>query len=92
MKGGATMQYKDTIQIRPYRSTVWLIEFSNGKQHLAIWHKDAEIDDIVVATKVHYPNRMFKVTNVDVGEFEISKILHSLSNGRGVNQNMEVVL
>jgi len=84
------MKYEDVIPIDPYVSTVWLIEFKDGEKQLAVWHRKAKIEDIVEATKTFNPGRQFKVTSMDVGTFRISETLHSLSNGRGVNQNMEM--
>jgi hypothetical protein len=84
------MKYEDVIPINPYVSTVWLIEFNDGEKHLAVWHIKAKIEDVVEATRTYHPGRKFKVTTVDVGTFVISQTLHALSNGRGVNQDLEM--
>lgn len=86
------MKYFDVLPVEPYVSTLWLIEFENGEKQLAAWHREARIEHIVEATKTFNPGRKFKVTTVDVGTFRISDTLHALSNGRGVNQDMEVVV
>jgi hypothetical protein len=85
-------KYEDVLPIDSYQSTVWLIEFPNGCQQLHVWHKDAKIEDIVDSVKVHYPDLPFTVAAIDVGMFTLHSTHHSLSNGRKLNQNKEVVV
>lgn len=87
------LHYFDTVEIDPYPCTAWIVEFKDtDEQHLAIWHKDAKIEDIVEATKAWHQNRPFVVRNIDVGTFQISKVFHSMGNGRGINQDMMTVI
>jgi hypothetical protein len=68
------------------------VEFENGAKYLNVWHKDAKIEDIVGASKMEFPDVKFTVTAIDVGTFILYQTGHSLSNGRMLNQDMEVVL
>ena len=84
-------KYEDCIPVEPYLRTVWLITEKHEEGHrelLTVWHQRARIEDIVSAHKATNPGLEFVVNAFDVGTIEISKTLHSMSNGRGVNQNL----
>ena len=85
-----TFLYKDTLPIKAYNSTVWLVKFKQGQQLLQIWHKDAKIEDIVNAVKMEFSAQKFTVSAVDVGSVWIQTVNTMHSNGRMVNQDMEV--
>lgn len=85
-------KYKDVLPIESYQSTAWLIEFISGRKQIAIWHKDAQIEDIVKATKIQNPGKKFTISVVDVGVFDITMIVNCMFNDRKLNQNMRVVI
>jgi len=89
---GGTYKYKDVAPIHPYQSTVWMVEFENNAKILNVWHKDAKIEDIVESAKMEYPDIKFTVAAVNVGTFCLYQTGMSMSNGRKLNQDMEVVL
>lgn len=89
---GGVYKYKDTMPIKPYISTVWMVEFENGAKHLNVWHKDAKIEDIVESVKMEHPDIKFTVATIDVGTFYLYQTGMSMSNGRKLNQDMEVVI
>ena len=69
-----------------------LIKLDDGRRFLQAWATDAKIEHVIEAWKVHNPRMKFRVFSVNVGSFEIKEIDHSLSNGRGVDQDMNVVI
>jgi hypothetical protein len=75
-------------------SSVWLVYFSDGREQLQVWHKDAKVEEIVEHVKMH-DKQQFLVGQIDVGEFNLdpeTPISHSYSSdGRQVNQDMEMV-
>lgn len=83
-----------TIPIESYPTTVWLVKFyeSSESDILWVWHKSARIEEIVKAANVHFPDLKFTVSAVSVGQFRLEEIDHSLTNGRKVNQDFEVVI
>ncbi len=86
-------KYHEVMTIDAYQSSVWLIEFAAGQKKLMIWHKDAEIQNIVEAVKLQHPQPIqFTVAAVDVGSVWLHSIEHMMSNGRKLNQDMEVVV
>jgi hypothetical protein len=88
-----TYKYNEVLPIDSYQSTAWLITFDNGNKMIAIWHHEAKIENVVEAIKVHYPNTKFEVNPISVGRFAINPvIMNYMANGRGVNQDMEVVV
>lgn len=89
---GGTYKYEDVLPIDAYQSTVWLVEFENGAKHLNVWHKDAKIEDIVESSKMQFKDIKFTVAAIDVGTFCLYQTGMSMSNGRKLNQDMEVVL
>ncbi len=84
--------YKDVASIDAYNSSVWLVKFATGQQLLQVWHKKAKIEDIVEGINMQFSGCNFTVSAVDVGSIWIHAVEHMLSNGRMVNQNMEVVV
>lgn len=83
------MDYKDCKPIASALCTLWLIE-SKGREILAVWHKDAKIEDIVMYCKLRY--NKFTIMRVDNGIFDISAIEISYSgDARKINQDMEIV-
>jgi len=85
-------KYEDVQPINSYQSTVWLVEFENGAKILNVWHKDAKIENIVESAKMEYPDIKFTVAAINVGTFCLYQTGMSMSNGRKLNQDMEVVL
>lgn len=85
-------KYDKVLPIKAYNSSVWLVEFEYGQKLLQIWHKNAKIEDIVNAMKMQYPASVFTVSAIDVGSVWVSKIESMMSNGRKLNQDMEVVI
>jgi hypothetical protein len=85
-------KYDEVLPIEAYNSSVWLVEFEYGQNLLQIWHKDAKIEHVVAGMKMLYPDSEFTVAAVDVGSVWISQIENMMSNGRKLNQNMEVVI
>jgi hypothetical protein len=83
-------KYEDVMPVDSYQSTPWLVEFDNGCKQIQLWHSKAIIKDIVEAMKMQYPNNKFTVAAVDVGVFTIGKVEQCLSNGRKVNQDMNI--
>jgi len=86
------MKYNEVLPINAYVSTAWMVEFTNGCKQLNLWHKNAKIEDVVEAIGMQWPNYEFTVAAVDVGVFTVHHVDHSLSNGRKLNQDMEVVI
>jgi len=88
------MKYKECIPIKTCVTSSWLITFPDRKRKIAIWHKDAKIEDIIGFYKAKGSGKTeFNVTRIDAGEFNVKSIDHSYSgDGRSVNQNMEVVI
>jgi hypothetical protein len=85
--------YKDALPIKTFNSSVWLVKFEQGQQLLQVWHKEAKIEDIVIAVKMEFATGpKFTVSAVDVGSFWLHSTKTSLTNGRMVNQDMEVVV
>lgn len=87
--------YSEVLPIEAYKSTVWLIEeeYPTAKRtFLSVWHDKAKIEDIVNFFKRESNTGVFTVAALNVGTFEVSKILHALSNGRKVNQDLKVVV
>lgn len=89
--------YKDVIPINSYKRTVWFITENYPtikKEYLAVWHSEAKIEDVVQAWKtiqVGLGTKInFTVQAFDVGIVEIEKVVHSMMNGRMVNQNFEM--
>jgi hypothetical protein len=85
-----TYKYEDVRPINSYRNTAWMVEFDNGCKQIQLWHDKATIEDIVEAMKMEYPTTKFTVAAVDVGVFTIGRVEHCLSNGRKVNQDMNI--
>lgn len=87
-------KYKDCTEIKPFKSTVWLVESESGIKEIAIWHKKAKIEDIVQAMKIQNPKTKFTVCPVDVGHFRIrkSKSQHFLTDSKKINQKLELIL
>lgn len=87
------IKYKDCAKIKPFKSTVWLVEFESGIKEIAVWHKKAKIEDIVKAMKLQNPKTKFTVCSVDVGHFRIRKLkFHLMGNGGKLNQKLELIL
>ena len=84
-------KYEEVIPIIPHISTGWLIE-TEKESFLALWNKDAEITDVVKSIRNQLGGIKFSVFSVNVGMFKISTTEHSLCNGRGVDQDMNIVL
>jgi hypothetical protein len=84
--------YKDGMLIDAKISTTWMVKFENGCKQLQVWHRDAKIKDIAKSVKTQWPKCRFTVAAVDVGVFTIHHIDHSLSDGRKLNQDMQVVV
>ena len=91
-EAGGTYKYEDVMPIHAYQSTVWMVEFENNAKHLNVWHRHAKIEDIVEATKMEFPDIKFTVAAIDVGTFFLYQTGMSMSNGRKLNQDMEVVV
>jgi len=89
---GPPYKYEDVIPIKAYNSSCWMVKFPQGQILLEVWHKEAKIEDIVEAMKMQFPGTKFTVAALDVGAFWIQTVENSMSNGRMVNQDMEVVI
>jgi len=88
-------KYSETMTIEAYERSVWLIEHKvpDDKKFLVIWHKEAKIENVVKAHRAMLGNEAeFTVAAFDVGEIEIAEVVHSITNGRTVNQDLEVVV
>lgn len=85
-------KYDEVLPIESHLSTVWMINFEAGPRKLQIWHKDAKIEEIVEATKAMYPKDKFDVEAVNVGSIWVHSIENMMSDGRKLNQDMEVVI
>jgi len=87
-----TIFYKDTKPVEPRLSTAWLIEFPNGQQRIAIWHKDATIEEVHAYCRARYTR--FKLTCLDVGEFAIDRKVRTINaylpDARMVDQDWKV--
>ena len=84
-------KYEDVKPIRPYVRTVWLIhDKTNGVKLLEVWHETAKIEDVINAYRVMHPGNLFVVYTMDVGSFELGKIITSVHNARGVDQDMNI--
>ena len=91
-EGSTVYKYEDVMPIHAHQSSVWLVEFENGAKCLNVWHKDAKIEDIVESAKMEYPDIKFTVAAIDVGTFYLYQTGMSMSNGRKLNQDMEVIV
>jgi hypothetical protein len=93
-------KYENVLPIAAYNSSCWLIEFAahpataelGPNQLLQIWHKDTKIEDVVESMKNQFSASKFTVAAVDVGSVWVYGVEQMLSNGRKLNQNMEVVI
>ena len=89
----SVFKYHDVLEIKAYKATAWLADFKYGKRELLVWHDGAKIEDIVEAIKnSNSAGTKFTVTAICVGTYEISSCHNSLTNGRKLNQDMEVVI
>jgi len=86
------MKYSDALTIEAVPRTVWMVEYANGAKQLQIWHANAKIEDIVesVNNQNVFDPLKFTVSVVDVGMFHIADIHSMMSNGRKLNQDLEV--
>jgi hypothetical protein len=88
----AVLNYKDTVEITPHVSTVWIVTFESGAKQLQVWDKDAKIEHVVDSMKAKHPKIKFNVAIADVGVFYLYYTALNIPSGRKVNQNMEEVL
>jgi hypothetical protein len=87
----SVIKYSDAIPIRPRLHTVWLI-ITRDEKRIAIWGKDAEIEDVCDFYKAR-GFRKFRVGLLGVGEHIISQTEHSyMDDVRFVDQDGNVVL
>jgi hypothetical protein len=87
------LPYEQCKPIRASSSSVWLVEFTNGRKEIHVWHKDATIINIVEHIKNHNKGKEFTVERQDVGIYVVNYVQNSYSgDGRRVNQNMCVVI
>ena len=87
------LKYEDTIEIKPDKATVWLVQFRDtGEKAIMVWHKNAVIEDVIQFVKTKNVGRKFKVTNVSAGEFMLGETIISFGNSRGVDQDYYVTL
>lgn len=71
----------------------WIVKFKKTS-HIILTAPSASIEDVVEMVKVFYPKKKkFVVTHPDAGDFVMTKIKSAYyPDGRGVNQDLEVVL
>ena len=62
--------------------TAWIVEFEDGTKQIHIWHKDAEIMEVVHSISVSNQGKKFKVTRLDCGHVNIEY--------KGNNQTMSL--
>lgn len=84
--------YSEVLPIKAFVRSTWLVERKDGKTFLAVWHKDAKIEDVAAYIKIKNPTLKFTVAAFDVGLLEISKVDFSSSNGRKVDQDLNVIV
>ena len=86
-------KYHEVIPLRTPKRTIWLFELESGKKRLEVWHEEANVEDVVKSFKTTNPSTKFVVHCIDVGSFWIDKVdIYMCMDGRGINQDMEVVL
>jgi len=89
------MKYEECLPIRFKESIVVKVEFETGEVHLLVLDKvfADNVDGIINIVKVHNPHTRFKITQIDVGDFVVSKILSSMSgDGRSITSSMNVTI
>lgn len=86
------MKYDEVLPIKSCPSTAWLVEFGGGQRQLCVWPRDTKIEDVVKMVKNHYPTSKFTVSAVDTGVFALHHTEWSMTNGRKLNQDMEVTV
>ena len=69
-----------------------MVEFETGHKQLQIFDKNTKIEDVVKVMNTHHCKTKFTVAAVDVGIFILHKVECSMSSGRKINQDMEVVV
>ena len=85
------IKYKDANPIKPKKCTAWIIKLPDGSTLLELWSPDAEFEDVHYACSIAFERFVLKV--VQVGSFELKEITNAyFSDGRGVNQDWEIVL
>jgi hypothetical protein len=68
------MKYDQCKQIVTSQASVWLIKYKEDESEwLAIWHKDAKIEDII-NSKLVMGKKRFTVQRIDNGEFQINPV------------------
>jgi hypothetical protein len=86
------------MPIVPSLRTAWLIAFDDGRRVVSIWSDNACIQKVVASVRAgflgaRFPRSGFRVSNIDVGAFEVQTIISSYaSDSRRVNDRLEVVL
>lgn len=91
MEEGDKMKYQDSVPITPRQHTVWIIEIPGESRRVAIWSKDAMIEDVHHYCMVHYGE--FRIGQLGVGEHVIAYTDHSYMNdARFVDQDWNVSL
>ena len=85
------VKYHDAVPIYPRQHTVWVIELSSGERRIAIWAKDATIENVHHFYKVR--GLKFKLGQLGVGEHVIEKTDHSyMDDERFVDQDWNISL
>lgn len=75
------IKYNKCKPIITSQASVWLITYEDDESEwLAIWHKDAKIEDII-NSKVTMGKKRFNVQRVDTGEFKIVPMEGCISSG-----------
>lgn len=85
------VKYQGAVPIRSRQHTAWVVEFPDGERRIAIWAKDATIEDVHRFYKVR--GLKFKLGHLGVGEHIIERTDHSyMDDGRFVDQDWNVSL
>jgi len=86
-------KYHEVVPLKIPVRTVWLFKLESGRKRLEVWHAEATVEDVVKSFKTMNPNTKFVVTCIDVGSLWVEEVdIYMCMDGRGINQDMEVVL
>ena len=90
------MKYKDYKPIKTKSCSAWLINFTDTtkiERKLELWNDKAIIIDVINSAKNYFPNRKFTVMQVEIGTFNIDRIINCYnSDGRKVDQDLTLQL
>lgn len=83
------IKYQDSVPISPRQHTVWVIEIPGESRRIAVWAKDATIEDVHRYCKARFTH--FRIGHLGVGEHVIASTNHSyMDDGRFVDQDWNV--